>query len=78
MPCKITLRHYWQAYKYSLGACIQKGHVIASAHHGRARGGARTRGGRARARAHRAGLGAGRGHLQGRAILSNMHWMART
>ena len=43
------------------------------AHHGRARGGARARGGRARGHARRAALGAGRGHLQGCATLSNMH-----
>ena len=54
---------------------------MASAHHGRARGGARARGGRARA--HHAALGAGRGHLQGCATLSNMHmvtwlWLAKS
>ena len=58
---------------------------IAPAHRGRARGGARARGGRARARARararRAALGAGRGHLQGNAVISNMHevmclWLA--
>ena len=43
-----------------------------SAHRGRARGGARARGARARARARHAALGAGRGHLQGHANLSNM------
>ena len=55
---------------------------MAQAHHGRAHGGARARGGHVRARARRAALGAGRGHLQGHATLSNMHevmclWLAR-
>ena len=44
---------------------------MAPAHHGHAHGGARARGGRAHARARRAALGAGRGHLWRRATLSN-------
>ena len=50
---------------------------MASAHHGRAHGGARARGARARARARRAALGACRGHLRMRTTLSNMPMMTK-
>ena len=64
MAFEVTLKHVQQASS-----------DMSSAHHGRARGGARAHGARARARAHRAALGAGRGHLQGCATLNDMHMM---